>query len=111
MPEFGTAYPFAFFIRDEQGQIIAGCDGSVVFGSIYTDQLWVHHDHRKTGLGQKLMEKVHTYGREVGCKLATVTTMSFRDTKSFYEKLGYTVDFEGPGYTKNSSRIFLRRNL
>ncbi len=41
-PEFGEAHPFAFFIRDEKNQIIAGCNGSVIFGSIYTDQLWVH---------------------------------------------------------------------
>lgn len=39
-PEFGEANPFAFFIRDEANQIIAGCNGSVIFGSIYTDQLW-----------------------------------------------------------------------
>jgi hypothetical protein len=50
-PEFGEAYPFAFFIRDERNQIIAGCNGSVIFGSIYTDQLWVHPNHRKKGLG------------------------------------------------------------
>ena len=38
-PEFGEAHPFAFFIRDEKNQIMAGCNGSVIFGSIYTDQL------------------------------------------------------------------------
>lgn len=59
-PEFGEAHPFAFFIRstcaeasvdkDEKNKIIAGCNGSVIFGSIYTDQLWVHPAHRKNGL-------------------------------------------------------------
>ena len=32
-------------------------------------------------------------------------------TKSFYEKLGYASDFERPGYTQNSSCIFLKRSL
>lgn len=63
-PNFGEAYPFAFFIRDEHNHIIAGCNGSVIFGSIYTDQLWVHPNHRKAGLGHKLMAKVHEYGLE-----------------------------------------------
>ena len=36
-PEFGSAYPFAFFIRDEKNKITTGCNGSVIFGSIYTD--------------------------------------------------------------------------
>lgn len=110
-PEFGEAYTFAFFVRNEKNQIIAGCNGSVIFGSIYTDQLWVHPDHRSMGLGYQLMEAVHTYGRKCGCQIATVTTMSFQDAKTFYEKLGYVSDFERPGYTRSSSCIFLKRNL
>ena len=52
----GTAYPFAFFIRDNENEIIAGCNGSVIFGAIYTDQLWVSPGYRKQGLGQQLMK-------------------------------------------------------
>ena len=37
-PELGETHPFAFFLRDEKNQIIAGCNGSVIFGSIYTDE-------------------------------------------------------------------------
>ncbi len=120
-PEFGEAHPFAFFIRsayakassdkDENNQIIAGCNGSVIFGSIYTDQLWVHPDYRKNGLGHKLMEAVHDYGRRSGCSMATVATMNFQGAKAFYEKLGYVSDFERPGYTNSSSCIFLKRSL
>lgn len=110
-PEFGEAHPFAFFIRDENNQIIAGCNGSVVFGSIYTDQLWVQPDYRKNGLGYKLMEAVHDYGRKSGCSMATVATMSFQGAKTFYEKLGYVSDFERHGYTQHSICIFLKRSL
>ncbi len=110
-PEFGSAHAFAFFVRDEHNQIIAGCNGSVIFGSIYTDQLWVHPDHRKHGFGHQLMEAVHDYGRKSECSMATVATMSFQGAKAFYEKLGYLVDFERPGYTQNSSCIFLKRSL
>ncbi len=110
-PDFGSAHPFAFFVRDEHNQIIAGCNGSVIFGSIYTDQLWVHPDHRKKGLGYQLMEAVHDYGRKSGCAMATVATMSFQGAKAFYEKLGYVMDFERTGYTRGSSCIFLKRSL
>ncbi len=109
--EFGSAYPFAFFIHNEIGEIIAGCNGSVVFGGIYTDQLWVHPDHRRSGLGLKLMKQVHDYGRKLGCQIATVSTMSFQSGYKFYKKLGYVLDFERPGYTQNSSCIFLKRSL
>ena len=110
-PEFGEAYPFSFFVRDENNQIIAGCNGSIIFGSIYTDQLWVHPEHRGKGLGHKLMAQVHDYCRENQCAMATVATMSFQGPKAFYEKLGYVVDFERAGYTQNSSCIFLKRSL
>lgn len=110
-PEFGEAHPFAFYLRDEHNQIIAGCNGSVIFGSIYTDQLWVHPAHRKNGLGYQLMEAVHDYGCRSGCSMATVATMSFQGALVFYEKLGYVIDFERQGYTQNSSCIFLKRSL
>lgn len=109
--EYGAAHPFAFFVRDEQNEIIAGCNGSVIFGSIYTDQLWVHPDHRNNGLGHKLMEAVHDYGRKSECSMATVATMSFQGALCFYEKLGYVMDFERAGYTQNSSCIMLKRSL
>jgi len=110
-PQYGNAYPFGFFIRNDNDLIIAGCNGSVIFGSIYTDQLWVHPNHRKGGLGSQLMEQVHDHGRQVGCAMATVATMSFQNVCSFYERLGYTVDFERNGYAKGSSCLFLRKNL
>ena len=110
-PEFGEAHPFAFFMRDEKNQIIAGCNGSVIFGCIYTDQLWVHPDHRKKGLGHQLMEAVHDYGRKSECSMATVTTMSFQGAPSFYEKLGYVQDFKRTGYVNGSNCIFMRKAL
>ncbi len=72
----GTCNPFAFFIRDDTEQIIAGCRGFVIYGSIYTDLLWVHSDYRRKGMGKQLMEEVHDYGREMHCKIATVVTMN-----------------------------------
>lgn len=109
--DFGFAYPFSFFMRDGAGTIIAGCNGSVLFGCMYTDQLWVNKNYRRQGLGRQLMEAVHRYGREAGCRIATVNTMSFQGAQSFYERLGYVVDFQRPGYAHNTSCIFLKRSL
>ena len=109
--EFGSAFPFSFLIRDHHNNIIAGCNGSVVYGVIYTDQLWVHQNHRKKGLGQKLMHAVHEYGHTCGCTMATVNTMSFQNACGFYEKLGYVVDFERHGHVQESHCLFLKKVL
>ena len=122
-PEFGEAHPFAFFIRDEKNQIIAGCNGSMIFGSIYTDQLWGHLNYRKNGLGHQLMEAVHDYGRKSGCNMATVATMSFHPPALKLRWTRGAVDFACPAealqerrrkrtcYTHSSSCIFLKRSL
>lgn len=110
-PEYGSAYPFAFFMRDENEHIVAGCNGSVVYGSIYTDQLWVSPTHRRKKLAVTLMEKVHDYGIENGCTMAVVATMSFQGVVSFYERLGYTIDFKREGYAHQSACYFLIKSL
>lgn len=33
------AQPFAIYLKTDNGELIAGCNGSIVYGSIYTDQL------------------------------------------------------------------------
>ena len=108
---YGLAHSFACFIRNENHELVAGCNGSIIFGSIYTDQLWVDKQYRKRGLGKRLMNAVHEYGRNQGCKLATVATMSFQNARSFYERLGYRVDFEREGYINNACCLFLRKEL
>lgn len=109
--EFGKAFPFAFFIRNENMEIIAGCNGSIIFGTIYTDQLWVHPNFRSQGLGRRLMESVHNYGVSLGCRIATACTMDFQEARKFYEALGYEVDFERSGYIKEAHCLFLRLQL
>jgi GNAT superfamily N-acetyltransferase len=55
--EYGEAYPFAFFMRDDDSKIIAGANGFVIYGAIYTDQLWVDKDYRGQGFAKKLWIK------------------------------------------------------
>ncbi|AIK97082.1 GNAT family N-acetyltransferase [Candidatus Odyssella acanthamoebae] len=110
-PEFGAAETFAFFIRHETNQIIAGCNGSIFYGAIYTDQLWVHPQHRQGGLGRQLLDQVHQLGCKKGCSFAYLVTMNFQDAMGFYEKLGYFIEFERTGHTNNSVCFLLRREL
>jgi ribosomal protein S18 acetylase RimI-like enzyme len=109
--KYGSSLPFAFFIRNEEDQIIAGCNGCVIFGCVYTDQLWVDPNYRNQGLARSLMQQVHEYARKQGCRMATLCSMNFQNAIKFYEKLGYKVDFERQGYTKDASCLFLRKDL
>jgi GNAT superfamily N-acetyltransferase len=108
---YGDMDSFAFLIRDEGGEIIAGASGYSSFGSIYTNYLWVHADYRERGLASQIMAKVHEYGRQLGYKMATLCTMNFHNTQKFYEKLGYNLEFERSGYQDDASCLFLRKML
>ncbi len=108
---YGQAQPFGFFIRDKNNEIIAGANGFVMYGKIYTDQLWVDSAFRNQGLARQLMEKVHELGKVEGCTSATVSTMSFQHAKSFYEKLGYEINFERTGYVNESSCYFMSKSI
>ena len=109
--ERGESSLYGFFAKDEKNNIIAGCYGSLVYGVIYIDQLWVHPDYRKQGFGKKLMEMAHAYGKERGCKKAVLQTMNFQRIPGFYEKLGYVVEFEQFGYCEGSCLIFYAKSL
>ena len=71
----------------------------------------MNENHRKSGLGKKLMKSVHEYGKKLGCTMATVNTMSFQGAQDFYEKLGYAIDFKRAGYNKDSCCLFMRKEL
>ena len=44
-------------MRDDDSKIIAGANGFVIYGAIYTDQLWVDKDYRGQGFAKKLWIK------------------------------------------------------
>jgi GNAT superfamily N-acetyltransferase len=108
---YGEARPFGFFIRDESRQIIAGANGFVIYGKIYTDQLWVEPAFRNQGLARELMEKVQQFGLKEGCTMASISTMSFQKAVPFYKRLGYQVDFERHGHVNGSSCFFMSKSL
>lgn len=108
--QYGVAHPFAIFMKTVDGSILAGCNGSIICGVIYTDQLWVHPEYRRKGIARDLMDKVHQYGKQNGCTMATVSTLDFQVPK-FYQKLGYKIDFSRQGYKNGASCMFLSKVL
>ncbi|MCA9507651.1 MAG: GNAT family N-acetyltransferase [Myxococcales bacterium] len=109
--EHGEAFPFAFFIKDNNKKIIAGANGFVIYGSIYTDQLWVQKEYRGQGYAKEIMENIHKLGRQNNCRIATIQTMNFQNAKKFYESLGYKEDFKRLGYINDSYCIFMKKLL
>ena len=81
---------YAFFVKDDDGQIIGGCSGDIWLDSIHVDLLWIGESLRSKKIGSMLMQKVEELGKEKKSHFVTVITLSTQ-AFGFYEKLGYKI--------------------
>ena len=83
-------YPVAFFLRDENGEILGGLLGNIWAAWLHVRTLAVAAPARGHGFGRELMKRAELYAVERGCTDAYLDTFSFQ-ARPFYEKLGYRV--------------------
>src|SRR5512141_2465726 len=79
---------FAFFVRNEQQEIIAGLTGWTWAHACEVEQLWVHPMLRGQGYGQRLLESAEQEARLRGCNVILIRSYSFQ-APAFYQKFGY----------------------
>ncbi len=79
---------FAFFIRDEQQEIVAGLSGWTWANACEIRDLWVHPKWRGQGYGRSLIESAEEEARTRGSRVILITSYSFQ-APAFYQKCGY----------------------
>ena len=73
---------------DDHGNIIGGILGGTYWGWLYVDILWVAEDHRRKGIGSRLLTEAEKEAIRRECHHAHVDTMSWQAPR-FYQKHGY----------------------
>jgi GNAT superfamily N-acetyltransferase len=101
---------FAFAAKQSSGKTLGGVSGITYYGCLYIDMLWVDPAYRHCGLGTDLMQRAEMLGKEKNCQFSTVNTMDW-EALSFYQKLGYSIEFTRTGYQKSSTCYLLRKDL
>lgn len=85
--------------RDEKdiiGTVSGFCCRGLAGTFLAIEDLIVKKTHRGSGIGGKLMDAIHAYGRERGCSYAILVSSGFRkQAHKFYEKKGYIEEVRG----------------
>ncbi|HTT08467.1 MAG TPA: GNAT family N-acetyltransferase [Gammaproteobacteria bacterium] len=82
------AKEFALVVRDKSQEVIAGISGHRWGGTCHINHLWVHQEHRKSGLGTALIKEAEAEARKAKCSQVLLSSHSFQ-APGFYEKMGY----------------------
>ena len=102
--------PLNLIEYDADGNIIAGIIGGTYWGWMYVDILWVHEDHRKQGIGTKLLAEAEKEGARRGCHHVHLDTLSWQ-APEFYKKHGYKVVGMLPDIPNGNQKYLLMKEL
>lgn len=96
---------------DENNNIIGGCLAKMYCWNVmYIDVLWIDVEHRKQGLGAKLLQEIERIAIEKNCTLIHLDTFDFQ-AKDFYVKQGYEIFGVLEDCPENHCRYYLKKKL
>jgi GNAT superfamily N-acetyltransferase len=106
----GPDRPVACFVRDHDGELVAGGSGATWWGWLTVEHLWVAASQRGSGLGAQVLGALEDEARRRGCGAVCLDTFSFQ-AKPFYERQGYAQFGELPDFPEGATRHFLWKRL
>ena len=102
--------PLNLIEYDADGSIIGGLLGGTYWGWMYIDILWVREDHRRQGVGSRLLTEAEKEAMRRGCHHVHVDTMSWQ-APAFYQKHGYEVIGVLPDIPRGNQKYLLMKAL
>ena len=95
---------------DSDGNVIGGILGGTYWGWMYVDILWVHENHRKKGIGSRLLKCAENEAMRRGCHHVHLDTMSWQ-APEFYKKHGYELIGILPDIPKGNQKHLMMKAL
>ena len=95
---------------DAGGNVIGGLLGGTYWGWMYVDILWVKEEHRKAGIGSRLLARAEGEAKARGCHHVHLDTMSWQ-APEFYKKHGYEVIGILPDIPSGNQKYLLMKAL
>jgi ribosomal protein S18 acetylase RimI-like enzyme len=92
------------------GEIVGGAVGRTWGRCCEVEQLWVHPEYRRRGMGTRLMRDLHERAEGRGCRTFYLETMSFQ-APQLYRALGYQTRLEIGGFRDGITKHYMVRDL
>jgi GNAT superfamily N-acetyltransferase len=102
--------PLCVSLRGESDSVFGGIYGGTMWCWLMIDGLWVAEELRGQGFGSQLLNGAEVEAVRRGCVGAWLGTFDFQ-ARGFYERHGYTVFAELPGFPAGHSHYHLRKAL
>jgi GNAT superfamily N-acetyltransferase len=106
----GATGPLAVLLKDYEGDTIGGLWGTVLFGWLQIELLFLPEDWRGKSLGSAIMQRAEALAMSRGCIGASLDTYSFQ-ARGFYEKLGYRIVGTIADCPPEGARHFLQKRF
>ena len=90
--------PLSSFARLPSGEVVGGAIGRTWGTCCELQQLWVHAEYRRRGIGTRLLRAFEARAEERGCRTFYLETFSFQ-APGLYRTLGYEVALELEGFS------------
>jgi len=101
---------FCINLYQDMNSLKASIYGSLYYGCMHIDTIFVDEDLRGRGHGKELVRLAENFAVKKNCLFITVSTMDW-EARGFYEKLGYMPEYERKGYIKDSILYSLIKHL
>ncbi|MEO8705056.1 MAG: ribosomal protein S18-alanine N-acetyltransferase [Kofleriaceae bacterium] len=91
------------YIARERGRVVGFCNVWIVVDELHVLSVAIHPDHRRAGLGARLLAHVLDAARATGCSVATLEVRrGNRPAIALYERAGFhTVNIRAGYYQDN----------
>lgn len=99
-----------FAAQAPEGKVIGGVLGEMYWNWLHIDILWVDEAWRGHGFGQRLLLQIEEAARQRGARHVFLDTFSFQ-APGLYEKAGYRLYGELPGFPEGHTRYFYTKQL
>jgi GNAT superfamily N-acetyltransferase len=106
---FHEVQPLSAVARLPTGEIAGGIVGRTWGACCEIQQVWVHADHRRRGLGTRLIREFERRAESRGCRKFYLETFSFQAPR-LYLALGYTVGLAIAGFPETIVKYIMVRD-